>query len=270
MDKSVLDFNVRLRTIRIRDLIIGVIVTIIISAILMVIFPEIADSDDLFFITFLSVGLLLFIWALRGTTGFKKNIENIFEDKNIKEILYVVIINILFASVLLFFISLLDYLVTIIDPTWISIWNSESLDVNSNIFIFDAIGTLIFAPVVEELIFRGVLFNRLKIRTGIIASMIISSVLFAIGHDFGGITSAFLFGICMCILYLKSDNILIPITAHFLNNFIAMILEISNIDLYIGQSAFIFPALLLSTLGGIFLIKYIIDEIRIIKQNHNP
>ena len=268
MDKSVLDFNVRLRTIRIRDLIIGVILTIIISAILMVIFPEIANSDDLLSITLLSVGLLLFILALRRTTGLKNDIKNIFEDKNIKEILYVVIINILFAFILLFFISSLDYLVTISDPTWISIWDSETMNLNSNIFIYDAIGTLIFAPVVEELIFRGILFNRLKIRTGILTSMIISSVLFAIGHDFGGITSAFLFGICMCILYLKSDNILIPITAHFLNNFIAMILEITNIDLYTGQSAFIFPALLLSLLGGIFLIKYIFDEIRIIRKNN--
>ena len=264
MDKNVLDFNVRLRTIRIRDLIIGAIITLIISVILMLIFPEIMDSDDLIFILFSSIGLLLFIWALRGTNGLGKNIENITDYK--KEIIYVVILNILFASTILFFISSLDYLVTISDPTWISIWDGESFDVNSDMFILEAIGTLICAPLIEELVFRGVLFNRLKIRTGIIASMIISSAIFAIGHDFGGIISAFLFGVCMCILYLKTDNILIPITVHFLNNFIALIIELTSIDLYISQSALVLPALLISILGGIFLIKYIIDEIRIIRQ----
>ena len=48
-------------------------------------------------------------------------------------------------------------------------------------FIFEVISSVILAPILEELFFRGVLFNRLKIRTGVIAAMIISSALFSIG-----------------------------------------------------------------------------------------
>ena len=82
MDKRVTDFNVRLRTIRIRDLIVGIIITGIITGILTVIFPEIFESDELFFIVLFLIGALMFVWALRGTRGLDQNIENIFEENN--------------------------------------------------------------------------------------------------------------------------------------------------------------------------------------------
>ena len=55
MDRSVANFNTRLRTIRIRDLIVGIIIAVIVSGILMAIFP-VLEIDDLFFIVF--VGLI--------------------------------------------------------------------------------------------------------------------------------------------------------------------------------------------------------------------
>ena len=105
MDKRVTDFNVRLRTIRIRDLIVGIIITAIITGILTVIFPEIFESDELFFIVLFLIGALMFVWALRGTRGLDQNIENIFEENNRKELLYVFAINLLFAFLFTFLIS---------------------------------------------------------------------------------------------------------------------------------------------------------------------
>lgn len=89
MDRSVSNFNVRLRTIRIRDLIIGLILACIASGILMTIFPIIYDSDDLFFIVFVTLLLIFFIWALNGTSGLSQNFSDIFEDETKKEIIYV-------------------------------------------------------------------------------------------------------------------------------------------------------------------------------------
>ena len=90
--------------------------------------------------------------------------------------------------------------------------------------------------------------------------MIISSFLFGIGHDFGGITSAFLFGICMCILYLKTDNILIPMSVHFINNVVATLLELTPFDAVTSQFPWIIPALIVTLIGTVYLIKYIINE----------
>lgn len=268
MDKSVINFNVRLRTIRIRDLIVGIIITGIIVGILTVIFPEIAESDELFFIIFLLIGSLMFVWALRGTRGLDQNIENIFEENNRKEILYVFAINLLFAFVFTFLISSVEILTSLTDPTWIST-NIDTVDIDSSVIILDAIGAIIFAPLIEELVFRGILFNRLKIRTGIIPAMIISSAIFAIGHEFGGIISAFLFGICMCILYLKTDNILIPMSVHFLNNVTATLLSVSGLDVVMTQLPWIMPCIILSIIGTVYLIKYIIKESKQLKKQYS-
>lgn len=269
MDRSVTNFNVRLRTIRIRDLVVGLIIAMILTGILMAIFPEIYDSDDLFFIIFISVCLLLFAWALKGTSGLNNDFSNIFKDEYKKEIIYVFIINILFAFLFLLLISLLDFLFGIADPNWVSMWDIDSVSVDSGVLILDAIASIIFAPIFEELVFRGILFNRLKIRIGIIPAMLLSSFLFGIGHDFSGMTSAFLFGICMCILYLKTDNILVPMSVHFINNVVAVILEFSNFDMFIGQFPMVIPSLIISLIGTVYLIKYIVKETKKLKKSND-
>lgn len=269
MDKSVKDFNVRLRTISIIDLIIGIVVALIISGVLIAVFPILEESDELFFIVFLLIGALLFLWAMRGTKGLDKNIEMLFKDDIRKKILYVLAINLLFAYLFMFLISSLDILAGLTDPTWVSMWEVDTVNIDSSVVILDAIGAIIFAPIIEELVFRGVLFNRLKIRTGIIPAMIISSFLFAIGHEIGGIISAFLFGICMCILYLKTDNILVPMSVHFLNNVIATVMETTQIDVAFAQFPLIIPSLILTLIGTFLLIKYIYKELKTVKKEYN-
>jgi hypothetical protein len=269
MDRKVHDFNVRLRTITIVDLAVGIIIAVILSIILSEIFPIINESYDLVFIVFLLIGVLLFLWALRGSTGLDRNIETLFKKDTKKEILYVFAINLLFAFLFTFLVSSVDFLIGLSDPTWISMWDVDTVDIDSSVIILDAIGAIIFAPVVEELVFRGVLFNRLKIRTGIVPAMIISSFIFAIGHDFGGITSAFLFGICMCILYLKTDNILIPMSVHFTNNVAATLLSISHLDVALAQFPLLVPSMILSIIATVLLIKYVFSETKKLKKQYS-
>lgn len=269
VDFNVKDFNVRLRTIKIRELIVGIILMLILCVILMAIFPILYESDDLFFIVLVSLVLVFFVWALRGTHGLSRDFSGIFEDETKKEIIYVFALNILFACLFMLLISGLDILTGIGDPNWVPIFDLDSVDVDSSTLLFDALTAIIFAPVVEELVFRGVLFNRLKIRTGIVPAMLISSFLFAIGHDFGGITSAFLFGICMCILYLKTDNILVPMSVHFINNVVATIMEATGFDVLTAQFPWIIPSLIIVLIGTVYLIKYIIKETRNLKKTYN-
>lgn len=269
MDKSVKDFNVRLRTIRIWELIVAVIVMGFVSFILSCIFPIIDESSDLFFIVFLFLIALFFMYALRGARGLDRNFEQIFEDDNKKEILYVFATNILFAYLITFIIVIIDMLIGYQDPTWISLFYADTVNPDSGAIILSAIGSIIFAPLMEELIFRGVLFNRLKIRTGIIPAMIISSIIFGFGHDIGGITSAFLFGMCMCILYTKTDNILIPMSVHFLNNLTATVLVLTNIDMWARTMPWIIPCIIITAIGSVYLVKYIIKESKKLKKQYN-
>lgn len=267
MDKSVTDFNIRLRTIKLRELAVGLVISLILAGILMGIFPVFEENDDLFFIVLLSCVLLFFIWALRGTTGLSKNFEKLFVEKTRNEILYVFLLNILFAFLFTCLISALDLLMGIYDPGWVTGFDIDSVDVSAGAFLLSAIASIIFAPLLEELVFRGVIFNRLKIRVGIVPAMLISSFIFGIGHDFGGITSAFLFGICMCILYLKTDNILVPMSVHFINNVVATILELTSIDYIVGQIPWIIPAMIIILIATVFLIKYIVQETSKLKKS---
>lgn len=268
MDKSITDFNIRLRTIKLRELIIGLIIAAVMIGIISVIFPEVYDNDDLFMLIFLLIIVLFFIYAFRGSKGLENNFKNLFKEDIKKEILYVFIINLLFAFLMIMIISVLDYIIVLNDPTWISIWDVDNVDVESGIILLDAILSLFFAPVLEELIFRGVIFNRLKIRIGIIPAMIISSFIFGIGHEFGGITSAFIFGICMCILYLKTDNILVPMSVHFLNNLSVIILDSFGFDYIISQMPWMIPFSIIVIIGSGLLIKYVIKESIMLKKKY--
>ena len=64
-------------------------------------------------------------------------------------------------------------------------------------------------PVLEELVFRGLIFSILKSRVNLIISIILSSLLFAIGHinpleiNYGLFIKAFILGIVLAIFYTK-------------------------------------------------------------------
>ena len=266
MDKQVKDFNIRLRTIKLRELAVGIIISIILTGVLMAIFPIIEENDDLMFIVLLSCVLLFFIWELRGTTGIARNFENLFVEKTRNEILYVFAINLLFAFLFTCLVSGIDLLIGFYDPGWVTGIDIDSVDFAPGAFLLSAVASIIFAPLLEELVFRGVVFNRLKIRVGIVPAMLISSFLFGIGHDFGGITSAFLFGLCMCILYLKTDNILVPMSVHFTNNLVATVLELTPLDSIISQMPWIIPATIITLTATVLLIKYIVQETGALKK----
>jgi len=80
----------------------------------------------------------------------------------------------------------------------------------------DVLIVIVLAPVIEELLFRGVLLNRCAAKWGMKKGILVSSAAFAILHF--EMIGAFLFAICMAILYLKTRTLLVPMAAHALNN----------------------------------------------------
>lgn len=93
----------------------------------------------------------------------------------------------------------------------------------------DFLTGVIAAPIVEELLFRGVMLHRFTFKWGLKKAILASSLIFGVLHtDFIG---AFVFGMVMCILYIKTGTIIIPIIAHMLNNLLAFGMQmLSNIN----------------------------------------
>jgi membrane protease YdiL (CAAX protease family) len=95
------------------------------------------------------------------------------------------------------------------------------------VWIAHALIAVIVAPVVEEVLFRGVLMHRWALKWGTRTGVLVSSALFAIGHV--ELLGHFLFGLAMAALYLRTRSLWVPIAAHALNNFLVSALMLPGI-----------------------------------------
>jgi len=88
--------------------------------------------------------------------------------------------------------------------------------------ILTALTLVLLAPIVEEMVFRGLLFGALTPRIGLYAAAIISALIFGLVHG-----DAVLFptlaalGLINALTYAATGNLIVPITLHALNNGLA-------------------------------------------------
>ncbi|MCY6372744.1 CPBP family intramembrane glutamic endopeptidase [Clostridium ganghwense] len=83
----------------------------------------------------------------------------------------------------------------------------------------------VLAPIFEEVIFRGIILNGMAKRLNTKIAIIISAFLFALVHMnlVQGI-NAFLLGILLGFIYLKTRSIYLSIFAHFINNSVGIMI----------------------------------------------
>jgi len=88
------------------------------------------------------------------------------------------------------------------------------------------ISLVIIAPVVEELLFRGLFQSLLKRNYSSKASILFSALIFSTIHfEFEVIIPLFILGMIIGWLYENNRNLWIPITFHIINNGLAFLLE---------------------------------------------
>lgn len=124
--------------------------------------------------------------------------------------------------------SVFFYLVSLAVPDYVGLL-LENASVLENIesqvpWLYDGLIFLLvvaIAPVVEELIFRGVLLQRWATKWGMRRALLASSVLFGLLHlnNPVGLT---LFGLVMGLLYVRTRSLWVPILCHGLNNLAAV------------------------------------------------
>ena len=173
------------------------------------------------------------------STSLNDALQSLFSKNSFFSILFIIVSNILFVAFIFF---LLEYMG------------------RTGILNFDSY--VIFSPIVEEVLFRGIFLRRFNEEFGnVTLAILVSSVLFALCHSFGGISGAFLFGICMAVLYIKSENILVPIFAHFLNNLISFVLGLSGMEFLLYDNIILIAiVMILAVAFNAYLFKSIIAE----------
>ena len=103
--------------------------------------------------------------------------------------------------------------------------NTQELGVmNGWNFVFLFISICIFAPIWEELFFRGILLRRFAMKWKATTSIIVSSFIFGLMHIGGSsMLHAFLFGCFLAYAYLRTKNIWVPIVLHSVSNFLSFV-----------------------------------------------
>lgn len=84
--------------------------------------------------------------------------------------------------------------------------------------------TVILAPIVEELVFRGLVYTRCRELFGVIPATVISAACFGLVH--GNLVQfiyAGIIGVFLCIFYEKGRSVWVPIICHMAVNMVALL-----------------------------------------------
>lgn len=249
-------FNDNLKNIKVKNLAIFIIISYIVLYILGQ-FTYLINQKWIYVFA-----ILYFVFKLMNySEDFKNDFSNVFSKVELKFILLIVFANIFFSYGMLYAANYL----AVSFPS-LELLVNFSIPSMSLVSFAPLISTIVVSPIAEELIFRGVLLNRLKMYVPTIFAVLITSLLFGSLHNFGSITSAFVFAVCMAILYLKTENICVPILAHFLNNLFAEIIRSVDVnELLFTDGSVMLVISILAIVSAIILSSSIIKELNNIK-----
>lgn len=121
------------------------------------------------------------------------------------------------------------------------------------------VATVIIAPIEEELLFRGLLFKRMRRQQGFYSSMIVSSLIFGLVH--GNLVQfiyAMMAGMFFAFVFEAYKNIWAPIIMHMAANLVSVVVTVlaGNIQVQI----YIFALIMLGFGAAIYLFYKIIDN----------
>lgn len=124
--------------------------------------------------------------------------------------------------------------ITTLYPDFLNLNDQSILEMSRGSFFIMAIGTVLLVPVVEEVLYRGLIFHTLYNRNRITAYAV-SSAIFSLIHIAGYITlyspTALLLsfiqyipaGLCLGWAYARADSVWAPILIHTLVNLIGIL-----------------------------------------------
>ncbi|MBE6512028.1 MAG: CPBP family intramembrane metalloprotease [Methanobrevibacter olleyae] len=220
------------------------------------------------FFKFVLYGIMLLFFAyelnkidfdgISFKSALRKEYDSIFNVADISHVSFIVIANMLFVSAIYFILKYLSHLSIIgFDSPLFGDFTTVSISILALYFLT----VVLLSPIIEELLFRGLLLRRFNKELNVTLAILISSILFGLCHNFGGILGAILFGICVAILYIKSKNILVPIFVHFLNNLVSFLFALSGIEYLIQSNLLaIILIILLAIASNFVLFKAIFSE----------
>ena len=180
---------------------------------------------------------LVFILAIIFIPLLIKDYKKINCDKNNKiDYLQLILIGIILSLIYNVFAYYFNFLL------------KTSLFDNNNNLIITLISTGLIGPIIEELMFRGIIYNELKNKYSNMKAILITTIFFAVIHmNIIQILYAFALGFILIYVYEKYKNIKAPIILHMASNMTTTLflpILIQN-NLIINYSVFLICLILL-------------------------
>ncbi|MFV5701599.1 lysostaphin resistance A-like protein [Flavobacterium sp. XS2P12] len=163
----------------------------------------------------------------------------------------------MFSLSFTFFFSLLPFL----------IFRDYSVDKIENYTNYGILKVLLVSPLLEELIFRGSLLPLLIKTESPKKAILLSSLGFSLAHYLSGssLFAAFVLGVFLAYVYLKTESVFLCFIAHALNNFLALVFSpflISTLKIK-ETSCYLLTIIIMSSIIMLF------SSFKIYKQNKN-
>lgn len=265
-------FDNDFKEMKIRHIVIMFLLVFFISiAVIMVISAkrEFSNTDTNKLGLFIEI-LLIFMMIFKLRLS-KKNVRILYEDfksnLNMKEIAWVILFIICLEMGSSNILTDITYIISPSLANWFINDSYRIIDSMTDYWIVFIMGVFL-APFTEEVIFRNVLFKRISKKSNVYVGLIVSSIIFA-SINFGTeMIGMFFIGIINCILYVKYENLFIPISIYCINNTINMITfilfgKLSDNAVVLTSTDIILDVVL----GGILFIIGIIFFIKFMKIN---
>lgn len=142
-------------------------------------------------------------------------------------------------------------------------------DFYAGTFLQEIIGSVILTPILEEMVYRGVIFNRLKRYLGIIPAILLSSLIFGFMHfNIVQFVYAFVLGIMLAVFMEKSGHVYGAMVGHMTVNLISVVrTETGILEATVNKSLFAWGFSVGLFAVGILLLYFLF--IRRIKDIYN-
>ncbi|RPF57041.1 CPBP family intramembrane glutamic endopeptidase [Aquisalibacillus elongatus] len=136
------------------------------------------------------------------------------------------ILGVFLAFMAQYIASLINISLLGIDPTEGSENTAQIMEIiEQNIYFI--ILPIIFAPLLEEIIFRKIIFGQLYKKINFFFAAVLSSVVFSILHlDFTFFLTYLAMGLVFAYLYVKTKRIIVPILVHMAMNAIVVTMNV--------------------------------------------
>lgn len=183
------------------------------------------------YIMLAQIGFLIVFLCFSQKTNIKKAVKFNYENFGIANIIICVAIGIIGIFGLTPITGLFDELLKVIGYT---VTEGFLFDLSSPLLLIIAIILIAGVPaVVEELVFRGIIFQGLR-KYGNLVAILATSALFVLIHmSTEQIIYPFLFSIILCYVMLKTNSILSSIIIHFIANATSILCVYFSINIMI-------------------------------------